>query len=136
MLGLKSKMATFRVQRDINNYRREPLSAILPGVALTELWQMIALLENTLRLVSGLILIASLLGLSAMMLASIRERTQEIHLLRVIGAPPAFLFLLIEMEALIISSLSILIGAGGLYGVLTTAGDTLTSHCCTGKHSQ
>jgi len=92
MLGLTSRMNTFRVQRDINNYSNEPLTAILPGVALAELWQMMGLLENTLRLISGLILVAALLGLSAMMLASIRERKYEIHLLRVIGAPPWFLF--------------------------------------------
>lgn len=115
MLGLNSRMATFRVQRDINNYRKEPLTAILPGVALSELWQMMDLLENTLRLISALILIAALLGLSAMMLASIREREHEIHLLRVIGAPSGFLFLLIELEALLISALSILAGTAGLY---------------------
>lgn len=128
MLGLNSRMATFRVQRDINNYRKEPLMAILPGVALSELWQMMGLLENTLRLISGLILIAALLGLSAMMLASIREREHEIHLLRVVGAPPAFLFLLIELEAVLISLLSVCIGIGGLYFTLTIAVDFLVSN--------
>ena len=38
--------------------------------------------------IPGLILIAAQLGLSAMMLASIRAHEHEIHLLRVIGAPP------------------------------------------------
>ena len=127
MLGLNSRMATFRVQRDINNYRKEPLTAILPGVALSELWQMMGLMENTLRLISGLILIAALLGLSAMMLASIREREHEIHLLRVIGAPPVFLFLLIEMEALLISLLSILIATSGLYSGLQLSDNFLAS---------
>ncbi|NIB41436.1 ABC transporter permease [Pseudomaricurvus alkylphenolicus] len=127
MLGLSSRMATFRVQRDINNYAREPLSAILPGVALSELWQMMGLLENTLRLIAGLILIAALLGLSAMMLASIREREHEIHLLRVIGAPPLYLFLLIELEAILIALTSIILGLSGLYICLLTAGDFLAS---------
>jgi len=128
MLGLKSRMATFRVQRDINNYRKEPLTAILPGVALSELWQMMGLLENTLRLISALILIAALLGLSAMMLASIREREHEIHLLRIIGAPSGFLFLLIELEALLISALSILIGTTGLYLSLLLTKNVLASN--------
>jgi len=127
MLGLTARMETFRVQRDINNFRKEPLSAILPGVALSELWQMMSLLENTLRLISGLILVAALLGLSAMMLASIRERGHEIHLLRVIGAPPSFLFLLIELEALLISLLSIIIGTSGLYFGLIVARDFLSA---------
>ena len=128
MLGLNSRIATFHVQRDINNYPREPLSAILPGVALSELWQMMAILENTLRLISGLILVAALLGLTAMMLASIRERRQEIYLLRVIGAPPIFLFLLIELEALLVSSISIVIGALGLYLSLIATDDLLASN--------
>jgi len=127
MLGLNSRMNTFRVQRDINNYQQEPLTAILPGVALSELWQMMQILENTLRLISGLILIASLLGLSAMMLASIREREHEIHLLRVIGAPPTYLFLLIEMEALLISLFSLVIALSGLSFSLLLSKDLLIS---------
>jgi len=112
MVGLESRMATFQVQRAINTYPEEPLMAILPGVALSELWQMMGLLEDTLRLISVLVLAAAVSGLSAMLLASIRERGNEIQLLRVIGAPPAFLFLLIELEALLISIFSIALAAG------------------------
>ncbi len=128
MVGLKSRIATFRVQRAINNYNKEPLMAILPGVALSELWQMMGILENTLRLVSALVLIAALLGLSAMLLASIRERQQEIRLLRVVGAPPFFLFLLIELEAILISLTSIFLGAIMLYFCLELVRDLLISH--------
>ena len=38
MLGLKSRMSTFNMQRQINQFAGEPLMAILPGVALSELW--------------------------------------------------------------------------------------------------
>jgi putative ABC transport system permease protein len=103
MVGLKSKMATFHVQREINNYQPEPLSAILPGVALSQLWQITGIMENTLILVSILVLLASLLGLSAMLLTSIRERRREIAIMRSLGAPPSFLFLLIQTEALLIT---------------------------------
>ena len=127
MLGLKSRIMTFRVQREINNYSGEPLLAILPGVALSELWQMMAILEDTLRLISFLVLAAALLGLSAMLLASIRERNREIQLLRVIGASPGFLFLLIELEALLISAGSILLGAGMLFLCLAVARDFLAT---------
>lgn len=127
MLGLKSRMTTFRIQREINQYRPEPLQAILPGVALSELWQMMGLMENTLRLISVLILAAALLGLSAMMLASIRERQHEIHLLRVIGASPLYLFLLVELEAVLICLVSILLAVAGLYGALLFAGDFLAA---------
>lgn len=111
MLGLKSKIATFQVQRAINQYTPEPVVAILPGVALSELWRMISILERTLLLVSALIFVAACLGVSAMLLASIRERRREIQLLRIIGAPPYVLFLLIQLEAFIITLISCILGA-------------------------
>lgn len=126
MLGLKSKMATFTLQRAINGYENEPVVAILPGVALSELWQMMSVLENTLRLVAVLVFISACLGLSAMLLASIRERRREIQLLRVIGAPPYYLFLLIQLEALFIAVLSCLLGGGILVISLVFLRDFLT----------
>jgi putative ABC transport system permease protein len=128
MLGLESKMSTFRVQRTINEHTQEPLLAILPGVALSELWQMMSILENTLLLVSGLVFVAACLGVSAMLLSSIRERNREIQLLRVLGAPPYFLFLLIELEALLIALVSCILGAGLLAVCLVFLKDYLVSH--------
>lgn len=127
MVGLNSRMATFRVQRDINEYRGEPLLAILPGVALSELWEMVGVLESTLMLVSILVFIAACLGVSAMLLASIRERQKEIHLLRVIGAPPRFIFFLIELEALLITVLSVILGSALLISCLVFSRDYLIS---------
>jgi len=128
MLGLTSKMSTFKIQRSINNNTQEPLLAILPGVALSELWQIMTILENTLLLVSILVLIAACLGVSAMLLSSVRERSQEIQLLRMIGAPPFFLFLLIELEALFIAIISIVLGSALLILSLLFAQDYLISH--------
>ena len=128
MLGLKSKMATFQVQRAINEYTAEPVVAILPGVALSELWRMIGVLENTLLLVSILVFIAACLGVSSMLLASIRERRHEIQLLRIIGAPPYVLFLLIELEAFLITLLSCVLGAVLLVACLALLQDYLVSH--------
>ncbi len=115
MLGLKSKIVTFKVQRQLNNYKKEPLLAILPGVVLSEIWQMMRVFENTLRLVSALVFFSAALGVSALLLSSVRERRQEIQLLRVIGAPPIFLFLLIEIEALVITLLSLILGSSVLF---------------------
>ncbi len=103
MVGLKSRMDTFHLQRQINEFSNEPLLAILPGVTLSQLWGMLAVMEDTLRLVSALVLLAALLGMSAMLLASIRERRREIVVLRMIGASPWHLFVLIELEALLIT---------------------------------
>ncbi len=127
MLGLESKMATFGVQRQINEFADEPLTAILPGVVITELWQMMRILENTLLLVSALVFMAACLGVSAMLLSSIRERQQETLLLRVIGAPASFLFFLIELEALLITIVSCVLAATVLTGCLTLFQDYFIS---------
>jgi putative ABC transport system permease protein len=128
MLGLKSKISTFKIQREINNDRQEPLLAILPGVALSELWQMMRVLENTLFLVSILVFISASLGVSAMLLSSIKQRAKEIQLLRVIGAPPLFLFFLIELEALFITTISSILGVVVLLVSLLFAQSYLASY--------
>jgi putative ABC transport system permease protein len=56
------------------------------------------------------VFISASLGVSAMLLSSIKQRAKEIQLLRVIGAPPLFLFFLIELEALFIATISIILG--------------------------
>ena len=94
MIGLKSKMATFKIQRLIQTASIEPLTAVLPGVALTQLWQMSHGLESTLQLMAGLMLFSALLGLGAMLLASLRERRHEISIMQTLGAGVKTLFLL------------------------------------------
>lgn len=109
-IGLKSRFATFQLQRELGDYRAEPLMAILPGVALSELWEMMSTMERILQLVSSLVLFAALLGMASMMAATIRERQNEIRLLRIIGASPLFLAILFELEALLLAALSLAAG--------------------------
>ena len=110
MLGLKSKLSTFKFQRQIKDTQGEALSAILPGVALTQLWQVTRGMENTLRLVSIIVLGSSLLGLSAVLLATLRERKYEIQVLRMLGAKPFTVLFLVEIEALAVAILGSMIG--------------------------
>jgi putative ABC transport system permease protein len=48
------------MQRFINEFRGEPLLAVLPGVALDELWQTIGVLERTLLAISALVVLVGL----------------------------------------------------------------------------
>lgn len=128
MVGLESRLSTFQLQRKINNYQPEPLLAILPGVTLTELWHMMAVLENTLRLISALVLLASLLGLSATLLASIRERRREIAVMRAVGASPWFLFALIEAEAALVALAGSLLATALLFTSVAISKDLLAEH--------
>lgn len=111
MVGLESKMATFTVQRQINEFRNEPLSAILPGVALAELWQMLGMVENLLLVITLLVLVAGLIGMVTTLLASMKERQREIAILRAVGARPGYLFILVEMEVVLLTLLSMLSAA-------------------------
>ena len=107
MLGLKSKMATFALQRQLNEFKGEPLSAILPGVALAELWQMLSMVENMLLLITALVIVATLVGIVTTLLAGLKERQREMAILRAVGAPASTVFLLIELELLVMALLSI-----------------------------
>ena len=103
-------MATFGVQRRINEYPDEALTAILPGVALSELWSTLGNFENLLRIISNLVMLAALIGMVTMLLASLSERRRELAILRAVGARPWVLLLLIELEVLVISLVACLAG--------------------------
>ncbi len=107
MVGLNSKIATFSFQRQVNQYSSEAMMAILPGVTLAELWRMMSIMENVLLAISILVLIAALVGMSTMMLATMRERKQEFSVLRAIGASPLFIVVLIQLEAILTTLMSI-----------------------------
>ncbi|WP_211825012.1 ABC transporter permease [Kistimonas asteriae] len=120
-MGLTSRMATFRVQRLINEYGDEALLAILPGVALQNLWQLVGAGEKALLFVSGLVLLAGLVGMLTTVLTSLNERRREIAILRSIGAKPVHTFLLLLSETLIYTVAGCALGIGLLYGGLLVA---------------
>jgi putative ABC transport system permease protein len=110
LIGLKSRSDVFRLQRHINNYRGEPLMAVLPGVALDELWQTLASVENTLLAISALVVLVGLAGLTATMLAGLNERRRELAILRSLGAGPGELFLMLVAEGLVVTVLGVMLG--------------------------
>jgi putative ABC transport system permease protein len=110
LVGLESRMATFRLQRAINEYRKEALTAILPGVALAELWDVLGMVENMLIIVAFLVLLATLVGMTTTLLSSMKERQRELAILRAVGAHAGYLFALIEIEALLLALLGVVFG--------------------------
>ena len=114
LVGLDSPISSLKMQRWINDYEGDALLAILPGVALSQLWELLGSVEDILRTISILVFISSLLGLNAMLLASMRERKMEIEILRSIGAPSAFILGLLVFEAMLIVTIGILIAVVGL----------------------
>lgn len=118
MLGLNSKIQTFALQREINNYRQEPLSAIMPGIALHELWGMMSVAEQALLIVSGFVVVAGLLGMLSSLLTSLQERRREMAILRAMGARPRHVFGLLISEASALTFLGITLGVAVLFALI------------------
>ena len=111
LIGLKSRLATFRLQRAINEYPREPLSAILPGVALQELWDIVGVAETALSAVSIMVVATALLGMVVMILTTLNERRREMAILRSVGARPSTILGLLTAEAGVLTLVGVVAGA-------------------------
>ena len=121
LLGLQSKLATFQLQRSISNYRAEPLQAVLPGVALQELWGMLGIAENALLIISGFVVISGLFGMLTVLLTGLNERRRELAILRSVGARPLQILMLLVLETALLTLLGIGLGVLLLYGGLSMA---------------
>ena len=121
LVGLKSKVATFGMQRYVNEYSEEPLSAILPGVALSQLWSLIGVAENALLVVSAFVVVVGLFGMLTALLTSLNERRREMAILRSVGARPGHVFALIMGEAGFLTLIGMALGLGLLYLLLLVA---------------
>lgn len=121
LVGIERKVLTFQVQREINESRNEPLSAILPGVALSELWRIMGQFENALLGITGFVVVTSLIGLIAVLLTLQVQRRQEVAILRATGASPLLIAALHVIECVILAVaacvLAVIAGAAGIAGL-------------------
>jgi putative ABC transport system permease protein len=127
LVGAKSRFAAFSLQRAINEYRAEPLLAVLPGVALQEMWDLMGTAEAALAAISVAVVAAGLLGMMIMMLAGLNERRREMAILRSVGAGPLHLFALLVSEAVVLTMAGAAAGLGLFYGALAAFRPVLDS---------
>ncbi|EKT4440478.1 TPA: ABC transporter permease [Stenotrophomonas maltophilia] len=134
MLGLNSRIATFSVQRRINEYPDEAMLAILPGVTLQQLWQSLGTAERALQLISAMVVLLGMVSLVALLVSTLQERRREMAILRATGARPGYIAGLLVVEAMATSAvacvlaLSLLVVASmaGRGWVLATFGLSIT----------
>lgn len=134
MLGLNSRIATFSVQRRINEYPDEAMLAILPGVTLQQLWQSLGTAERALQLISAMVVLLGMVSLVALLVSTLQERRREMAILRATGARPGYIAGLLVVEAVATSAvacvlaLSLLVVASiaGRGWVLATFGLSIT----------
>jgi putative ABC transport system permease protein len=121
LIGVKSRLQVFGLQRAINEYPEEPLLAILPGVALQELWQIVGVAETALIGVSAMVVVTALLGMMAMIFSSLNERRREMAIWRAMGARPGTILGLLVLEAALMAALGAVLGLALLYAGLVVA---------------
>jgi putative ABC transport system permease protein len=115
LIGVKSRLKVFVLQRAINEYAQEPLLAILPGVALQELWQIVGIAETALVAVSGMVVVTALIGMMATIFSSLNERRREMAIFRAMGARPRVILSLLVIEAAVMAAVGAVMGLGLLY---------------------
>lgn len=122
LVGLHSRLSAFAVQSAINDYPEEPLLAVLPGVALGELWHLVGTAESALRVVSAMVLLVGMSGMLTALLGMLGERRREMAVLRAVGASTRTVFALLVMES------TLLTVAGMIAGVLLLDAITAIAH--------
>lgn len=112
LIGLHHRTQVFRLQREINQDPQEALMAVMPGVALDELWRSLSAMERVLTAISALVVAIGLSGLVATLLAGLNERRRELVVLRSLGAGPLRLLSILALEGVLVTSVGLLLGVG------------------------
>ena len=121
MVGMQNRVMTFGLQRAVNEYRQEALLAIMPGVALTQLWNLVGIADTALMIVAAFVVLAGLLGMLTAILTSLNERRREMAILRSVGARPRHVFTLLVTEAGLLAVGGVAAGVALCYGLMYAA---------------
>jgi putative ABC transport system permease protein len=134
LIGLKNRASVFSVQRSIAEFESEPLMAILPGVALDELWDVVGIGERALLAMSVLVSLVSLVGLVAVITTALEQRRRELAILRALGAGPRQILCLLVLEGTLITLSGWIIGVFLCALTLAAFGDWSSAHLGVALH--
>jgi putative ABC transport system permease protein len=110
LVGLESRAQVFSARRAIEAMKGGSLMAVLPGVALDELWQILSTVESTLSLMAWVVALSALLGVSATLLIALDARRRELAILRAVGASARTILCFILLESLLVCVAGIVVG--------------------------
>jgi putative ABC transport system permease protein len=128
LLRAKSRIDTLQLQRELSTFQAEPLQAVIPGVALSELWQSIGYAEDALTVVTFFVTIVGLLGMLVSLYTSLTERRREMAVLRALGARPGKIILLLVLESGLLACAGALLGVAIVYSALFSARPLVENH--------
>jgi putative ABC transport system permease protein len=114
-LRTKARVQTLALQRQVNTFPEEPLMAVIPGVALSELWNGISYGEQVLKVVALFVVIVGLVGMLMALYTSLNERRREIAILRAVGVGPLKIMFLLVVESGLLTLVGSLLGVGLVY---------------------
>lgn len=117
LVGAKSRVQTLRIQRQLNTYKAEPLQAVIPGVALSQLWNIVSVVEKALAAVSLFVIAVGLIGILTSILTSLNERRREMAILRSVGARGRHIITLLVSEAALLAFIGAVLGVAALYAL-------------------
>ncbi len=117
-VGLDTPVVALRLQRQVNTYPTEPLQAIIPGVALAQLWGIVGAAERTLAAVAAFVVLTGLVSILTAVLTSLNERRREMAILRALGARPGHIFTLLVTESAGLALAGALLGTALTYAGL------------------
>ena len=120
LVGTRTRYETLQLRREINRYKPEPMTAVIPGVTLGELWRTLGTVEGGLRLVGALTIIVGLIGMLVALYSSLESRRREMAVLRAVGARPSMIVSLLVLESGLLTLLGCALGV-----VLTMGGFAL-----------
>lgn len=106
-LRTNSRIEILKLQRWINEYKSEPLMAVIPGVVLSEMWTSLSMVEKVLKTISFLVMLVGLISMLISIMTSLNERRREMAVLRALGASLNNVLGLILAETLLLSFFAI-----------------------------
>ncbi|RZU39019.1 ABC transporter permease [Edaphobacter modestus] len=118
LLRTKSRVSTLLLQREINTYKGEPLTAIIPAYTLQDLWSVLGYADVALSIVSASVLVVGLLAMLIALYTALNERRREVAVLRAIGLHARQIFTLFVMESALISAAGTAVGLTAIYLLL------------------
>jgi putative ABC transport system permease protein len=127
LVGLRTRTSALSMQRAVNTFPDEPLTAILPAATLQEVWALVGVAEQALRAVSIMAVVVGLAGMLVALLTGIAERRREMAILRSVGARPSQVFALVAGEAAALTLTGVIVGAVVLHVALPLARPWLAS---------
>ncbi|MEE4238256.1 MAG: ABC transporter permease [Anderseniella sp.] len=125
-VGLSDRTTILGLQRAVNERAADALSAVLPAVALAELWGITGTAERVMRLMAWAVAVAGMIGMVVMLSATLDTRRREFAILRSVGATPTRIFGLIVTEATLLTMAGLVLGIV-LLTVATALADPILS---------